>query len=135
MPRKNEEMTKGRLPVRSLPFYKESDLSLDAVITLNIMSDKVQGLGKRARGCLVENVPGAGFTGTLIAEIFNGDDWSESIPLALGASINYKYEDYVFVELVKITAESGNIHYRVNAVPGIPEDWELAEMGLAEEED
>ena len=119
-----------RLPVRSLPFYKEEDLSSGASVTLNIMSDKVQGLGKRGRGCLVENVPGAAYTGTLNVEIFNGDDWSESIPLAQGMSINYKYEDYVFVELVKITASTGLIHYKVNAVPGLPEDWELEEMGL-----
>lgn len=124
------EKNMPRLPVRSLPFYKEDDLSSGASVTLNIMSDKVQGLGKRARGALIENVPGAGYTGTLNVEIFNGDDWSENIPLALGASVNYKYEDYIFVELVKITASIGLIHYKVNAVPGVPEDWELEEMGI-----
>lgn len=116
--------------IRTLPFYKEGDLTSGVSVTLNIVSDKVQSLGKRARGCLVENVPGAAYTGTLNVEIHNGNDWSESIPLALGMSINYKYEDYVFVELVKITASVGLTHYKVNAVPGIPEDWELEEMGI-----
>jgi len=128
-------MTIERLPIRSLPFYKEGDLDAGDDIILDIMNDRAQGLGKRARGVLVENKAGAEFTGTLVAEIFNGVDWSARIPLAQGAYVNFKYEDYVFVELVRITAEDGPIHYKVTAVPGIPEDWELVEMGIIIEEE
>jgi len=123
-------MVAKRLPIRSLPFYKEGDLDTGKHIRLDIMNDNVEGLGKRARGVLIENVAGAAFTGTLVAEIYNGVDWSAKIPLAQGAYLNFKYEDYVFVELVRITAEDGPIHYKVTAVPGIPEDWELVEMGI-----
>jgi len=125
-----------RLRIRTLPFHKEGNLETGKSITLDIANDRAQGLGgKRARGCLIENVAGAAFTGTLVARIFNGDDWSAEIPLAQGAHINIKYEDYVFVELVRIRAEDGPIYYKVTAVPGIPEDWELVEMGVIPEEE
>ena len=128
-------MILNRLPIRSLPFYKEGDLDTGKEVEIDIMNDRAQGLGKRARGCLVENVAGAAFTGTLVVRIFNGDDWSAEIPLAQGAHINIKYEDYVFVELVRIRARDGPIYYKVTAVPGIPEDWELVEMGVIPEEE
>jgi len=128
-------MILNRLPIRSLPFHKEDDLDTGKEIEIDIMNDRAQGLGKRARGCLIENVAGAAFTGTLVARIFNGDDWSAEIPLAQGAHINIKYEDYVFVELVRIRARDGPIYYKVTAVPGIPEDWELVEMGVIPEEE
>ena len=118
--------------IRTLPFYKEDDLEDEAILTLDIKSDKAQGLFKRARGCLIENVVAAGCTGTLNAHVHDGNDWGEVVPIRLGAHINYKYEDYVFVELVKLEASGGTVHYIVHAVPGVPEKWELEEMGLSE---
>lgn len=131
---RSEKNMPERPLVRTLPFYSESDLADTVKTTLDIMSDKSQGLGKRARGCLVESVVGIGYTGTLNAQVHDGNDWGEVVPIRLGAHINYKYEDYVFVELVKLEASGGNVHYIVHAVPGIPEKWELEEMGIAPEE-
>lgn len=115
-------------PIRTLPFHRVGTLADGEDTTLDIMRDEEQGLGKRARGCLIENVQGVGYTGDLSVEIYDGDNWSEPIPLPQGSFVNYKYEDYVFVELIRITAVGASAYYRVDAVPGIPEEWELEEI-------
>jgi hypothetical protein len=99
-------------------------------ITLYVMEDAAQGLGKRARGCLIQNVRGAGFTGVLGYQLFDGNVWSDLVTLIQGAFIVYSYEDYVFIEQVRVTATGGAINYKVHAVPGLPENWELEELGI-----
>lgn len=109
------------MTVRTLPFYKEGNISSGESITLDLMNDKLQGLGKRARGCMIKNVRNAGMTGILQYSIFNGNDWSSNISLEQGTADYYEFNDYILIEFVKLTALEGDIEYRVLAVPGIGE--------------
>ena len=105
--------------IRHLPYYIERTLQEDESYTERIKDDPVQGLGIAGKSGFIEVYDAESGSAYAKIIIYDGDSKSEPIPLYNGGSINYVYEDNVWVEWLKITAKSGWISYRVHWVPGL----------------
>lgn len=106
------------IEIRNLPYYIERNLALGGDHTEDIKDDEEQGLGTKARAGIVENMNVAGMSGTLILELFDGDDWSEKIPLSIAEKFTIRYNDNITVQKAKITASGGPIRYKLLIAPG-----------------
>lgn len=106
------------IEIRNLPYYIERNLALGGVHTEDIKDDEEQGLGTKARAGIVENMKVAGMSGTLILELFDGDDWSEEIPIPIAGKFTIRYNDNITVQKAKITASAGPIRYKLLMAPG-----------------
>lgn len=106
--------------VRHLPYFAELNLVDGDKHTEDLKDDEEQGLGVPARSGIVENLSIVGMTGTLLLEIFDGDDWCKQIPLAIGQKFVFEYHDAIYVQHAKITASGGPITYKLFMAPGEP---------------
>lgn len=106
------------IEIRNLPYYIKRDLVSGGHHTEDIKDDEEQGLGTKARAGIVENMNVAGMSGTLILKLFDGDDWSEEIPIPIAGKFTIRYNDNITVQKAELTASGGPIRYKLLMAPG-----------------